>query len=88
MLTSIGMSNTTQEFSSAGSGAFKPRADADPAKNPRLVIVDGAQGGQDSSDWLDPEGATWSTLNSRLAARPEAPQRNLPTLMSRLVERV
>ncbi len=68
VLISIGMSNTTQEFSSAGSGAFKPRADADPAKNPRLVIVDGAQGGQDSSDWLDPEGATWSTLNSRLAA--------------------
>ena len=51
VLLSIGMSNTTQEFASKGPGAFKPRADADPAKNPRLVIVDGAQGGQDATTW-------------------------------------
>ncbi|MDQ6655415.1 MAG: PKD domain-containing protein [Verrucomicrobiota bacterium] len=70
---SIGMSNTTQEFGSAGSGAFKPRADADPAKNPRLVIVDGAQGGQDSSDWADPNSATWTALASRLTSAGVSP---------------
>ncbi|MCI0349396.1 MAG: hypothetical protein L0Z53_08220 [Acidobacteriales bacterium] len=36
VLVSIGMSNTTQEFST-----FKPMADSDPGKNPKLVIVDG-----------------------------------------------
>ena len=36
---STGMSNTTQEFS-----VFKQIADQDPEKNPKLVIVDGAQG--------------------------------------------
>ena len=41
VLLSIGMSNTTQEFS-----AFKLLADADPEKSPSLLIVDGAQGGQ------------------------------------------
>src|SRR5712691_8534712 len=40
VLLSIGMSNTTMEFST-----FKPMADADPDRNPKLVIVDGAQGG-------------------------------------------
>src|SRR5687768_8952227 len=42
VLLSIGMSNTTQEWG----GGFQPRANADPSKNPRLVLVDGAQGGQ------------------------------------------
>ena len=44
VMISVGMSNTTQEFSSAGTGNFKARADADPAKNPQLIIVDGAPG--------------------------------------------
>jgi hypothetical protein len=38
---SVGMSNTTQEFS-----AFKKLADADPQKATNVYIVDGAQGGQ------------------------------------------
>jgi hypothetical protein len=37
VLLSVGMSNTTQEFSE-----FKRIADPDPEKNPNLVIVDGA----------------------------------------------
>ena len=49
VMISVGMSNTTQEFASAGTGNFKARADADPAKNPQLIIVDGAQGGQDAT---------------------------------------
>src|SRR5438876_1045248 len=52
VLISIGMSNTTQEFNTKA-GAFEPRANADPAKNPRLVIVDCAQGGQDATQWTN-----------------------------------
>ncbi len=66
-MTSIGMSNTGQEFSSKGPGAFKWRADADPAKNPRLVIVDGAQGGRPSTSWTNRNASTWSAVHSRLA---------------------
>jgi hypothetical protein len=55
------MSNTTQEFST-----FVQLANADRAKNPQLVIVDGAQGGQDASRWTDPNAPTWATVNSRL----------------------
>lgn len=67
VMISVGMSNTTQEFSSAGTGNFKARADADPAKNPQLIIVDGAQGGQDATAWLDPSAPTWTTVNNRLS---------------------
>jgi hypothetical protein len=42
-LISIGMSNTTMEFS-----VFKSTADADADKNPKLVIVDTAEGGKDA----------------------------------------
>lgn len=66
-LISIGLSNTTDEFSD-GDLSFKPRADADPGKNPQLTIVDGAQGGKDAVDWADPNSDTWTTLTERLAA--------------------
>jgi hypothetical protein len=62
-LVSIGMSNTTQEFS-----ALIPLANADPAKNPRLVLVDGAQGGQTASAWADPTANAWNVADQRLAA--------------------
>ena len=68
VLLSIGMSNTTDEWASLGSSPFKALADADPSKNPKLVIVDGAQGGQASTDWTNFNSATWSTVASRLAA--------------------
>jgi Cu/Ag efflux protein CusF/lysophospholipase L1-like esterase len=66
VLLSVGMSNTTQVFS-----AFKRLADADAAKNRRLVIVDGAQGGMTALRIQDPEnpkgGAQfWSTVDKRL----------------------
>ena len=67
-LISIGMANTTEEFASGGAMAFKPRADADPSKDPKLTIVDGAQDGKDAAAWADPNDSAWSTLDQRLAA--------------------
>lgn len=65
---SIGMSNTTDEFASGGGNAFKPQADADPSKDPKLAIVDGAQGGKDAAAWANPDDDAWTTLAQRLAA--------------------
>ncbi len=65
---SIGMSNTTQEFS-----AFKPMADADPSRDPRLVIVDGAQGGMTALDWSSTGCSCWSVLEQRLRQAGVAP---------------
>ncbi|MCX6545279.1 MAG: hypothetical protein NTV05_12825 [Acidobacteria bacterium] len=62
-LVSIGMSNTTMEFS-----AFKQHADSDPSKDPHLAIVDGAQGGQTAVLWSSPACSCWATLDARLAA--------------------
>ncbi len=61
---SIGMSNTTMEVS-----VFKPMADREPGKHPRLVIVDGAQGGQTAAAWSSRPftSAPWSVLDTRLA---------------------
>lgn len=61
VLLSIGMSNATQEFS-----AFKSLADVDAAKNPKLVIVDGAQGGQTAAIIADSTATFWSVIDQRL----------------------
>lgn len=68
---SIGMSNTTQEFSE-----FVKVAKADSAVSPRVVLIDGAQGGQEASDWASPSGRIrkergekrnpWDVLDARL----------------------
>ena len=76
-LISLGMSNTTQEFS-----AFKKLADADPNKSPHVVLVDCAQGGQAAHQWAYPEKVAsrkrpspWVVLDERLRkARVSAPQ--------------
>jgi len=67
-LISIGMSNTTQEFST-----FKKLADADPNKSPSVVIVDCAQGGQAAHQWAYPdEGgdkkqpSPWTVMDQRI----------------------
>ena len=60
VLISVGMSNTTQEFS-----AFKRLADADREKSSNLVIVDGAQGGQTAQIWAT-QNSLWQELDSRL----------------------
>ena len=75
VLISLGMSNTTQEFS-----VFKTRAEADPNKSSKLVIVDCAQGGQAAYQWAYPQptnsGRTpWDVMDQRiLAARVTALQ--------------
>jgi hypothetical protein len=62
-LLSLGMSNTTMEFAT-----FKALADVDPARDPHLAIVDGAQGGQTAAIWALPTSACWTTMDARLAA--------------------
>jgi len=73
VMISVGMSNTTDEFATKGGGAFKPRADSDPSKNPKLIIVDGAQSGQDAPKWLDVNAATWQLLDHRLSTAGVTP---------------
>jgi hypothetical protein len=72
VLVSIGMSNTTQEFST-----FKPMADADPDKNPKLSMVDGAQGGMTAaiiSNLADSRAQQfWTTVDNRLRAASLTP---------------
>src|SRR5262245_3910637 len=63
VLMSIGMSNATQEFST-----FVPIANADPAKNSRLVIVDAAQGGQDATIISNPAAPYWTGVDQKLTA--------------------
>jgi len=63
VLLSIGMSNTTQEFS-----VFKRLADADARKNPAVVVVDGAQGGQDAIRISSPDAPFWTVVGQRLQA--------------------
>jgi hypothetical protein len=60
VLISIGMSNTTMEFS-----VFKGLADKDPLKSPFLKIVDGAQGGQTAKIWAE-QANPWQVLAQRL----------------------
>ncbi len=62
VLLSIGMSNTTMEFS-----RFKAEADRDPDKSEHLVIVDGAQGGQTATIWANPQAHAWEEVDLRLA---------------------
>ena len=62
VLISVGMSNTTQEFST-----FVRLANADPAKSSKVVIVDGAQGGQTANVWANPGSLSpWDVLDQRL----------------------
>jgi hypothetical protein len=73
VLLSLGMSNTTQEFLT-----FKPLADQDPGRNPKLVIVDGAQGGMTANVIADPESPRgrqfWQTVEDRLARAGVTPE--------------
>ncbi len=61
VLLSIGMSNTTIEYS-----AFVTLAAKDPRHDAHVAVVDGAIGGQDAAAWADPNARTWSIVEDRL----------------------
>jgi hypothetical protein len=67
VLMSIGMSNTTQEFS-----RFVELARSSPKKAAVVVVVDAAQGGQAAIEWGDPKhvsrggGTTWEVAERML----------------------
>ena len=58
---SVGMSNTTMEFS-----RLKQLADQDPAKSSRVTIIDAAQGGQTAMHWADPKSPLWTKVDERI----------------------
>ncbi len=64
-LVSVGMSNTTQEFS-----VFTKLADTDAQKSEKVAVVDLAQGGQIPDRWNDPSSdagkKVWGTVDQRL----------------------
>jgi hypothetical protein len=60
---SVGMSNTTME-----SQLFIPMADSFSQKNPKLILVDGAQGGQDIAIIDDPMASYWNVIIQRLSS--------------------
>ncbi|MGH9673945.1 MAG: hypothetical protein ACRD44_12255 [Bryobacteraceae bacterium] len=61
VLVSIGMSNTTNSFS-----VFVKTAAGDSELNPRLVVVDCAQGGRSADATADPKAAYWRIAFERL----------------------
>jgi acetyl esterase/lipase len=69
VLLSVGMSNTTQEFQ-----AFHQLSADDDELNPRLLIVDGAQGGQTAAVTAKPEADFWKVVDKRLNAAGVTPK--------------
>src|SRR5207302_11124159 len=69
VLLSIGMSNTTQEFS-----RFVQLANNDSQKSPQLVIVDGAQGGQSADRIADEKAPFWGVIDQRLKSAGATPR--------------
>jgi uncharacterized protein (TIGR03437 family) len=61
VLLSIGMSNTTQEFS-----AFQRLVSSDPERNPKLVLVDGAQGGWSADRIVADPDDYWKGVEQRI----------------------
>jgi len=63
VLISIGMSNTTMKFQT-----FQKLAAGDSSLNPRLVLMDGAQGGQVAWVTAKPTTPFWDVVDERLKA--------------------
>ncbi len=68
VMVSIGMSNTRSVFN-----GFLGRSDEDPARNPRLIVVNGAQDTQTAEFWQEPTRPTWRVLDERIATAGGAP---------------
>lgn len=62
VLLTIGMSNTSQE-----STQFVTLANAFADRNPAVVVVNGAQGGQTAAIISDPSAQFWTVIDQRLA---------------------
>jgi hypothetical protein len=69
VLISVGVSNTRNKFAGETSGnegtgivtytnAFKPRADVDPEQSSKVILVNGAQGGEPVDTWNSETSAT------------------------------
>lgn len=69
VLLSIGMSNTTQEFS-----AFLDLLRSDKHKAAHVVVVDGAQGGKDAPVWARNDAPVWDVAQQRLTAAGVTPE--------------
>ena len=63
VLLSIGMSNTTMEFST-----FMREHGNDERKAANVVIVDGAQGGKAAAQWASDDAPSWGVAEERLNA--------------------
>ena len=88
VLLTHGMSNTTNE-----SQRFIELANADPGKNPAVLVVDGAQGGVDSRQWVSGKptrsGANpWDRLAQRIRQAGATPQQVQVVWMKHAVARV
>ncbi len=64
VLLSIGMSNTMREF-----GTFVEQVNTHPEKNPNLVVLNGAQSGQDSVSIANPTADYWNIIDDILGQR-------------------
>ncbi len=62
-LLSVGMSNTTMEYT-----RFKQVAEEESGKSAKVVLLDGAQGGQTGLRWADPATPLWQTVDERMKA--------------------
>jgi hypothetical protein len=62
------MSNTEAEFQS-----FMDLVHGDPQVNPRVVLINGAQGGRTADRWVDPASPTYDEVDRRLASRELTP---------------
>ena len=69
VLLSIGMSNTTMEFS-----GFVELAKIDKRKADAVVVVDGAQGGQSADRIADEAAPFWKVIDQRLASAGVSPK--------------
>ncbi len=68
VLMSIGMSNTTMEFS-----AFVQSANADSRKAANVVVVDAAQGGKDATAWATADAQPWKVAAQKLEGANVSP---------------
>jgi len=68
VMISIGMSNTSCEFSQ-----FIRLANADPRKNPSLVMIDAARGGAAATDIADRSGDYWMHVDRQLQSGEASP---------------